>query len=214
MLDAWRRQIARLPAHLRHALLDDGAVAVHVLRAAVERIGEDSGEAGGLITAEIAGRCSVVIIARGVGAVNAGAPLDEVEIELEDAALAEDEFGDGDQGEFGTFAKDGAAGSEEKVFDKLLSKGGGSADAVATFHVCVGVDADLVPVEAVVLVEAGVFSGDDGVLEVGRDLAERDEAVAGVVGTMVDPGLEAALNVDGGGGRIDEAGGEERECGE
>ncbi len=39
-------------------------------------------------------------------------------------------------------------------------------------------DLDLVPVEAVVLVEAGVLGGDHRVLQVGRDLSKRNELVA------------------------------------
>ena len=73
------------------------------------------------------------------------------------------------------------------------------------FEIIFGGDFDGVPVEAVVLVEAGVFGGDDGVLEVGRDLAEGNEFVALVVGLVMSPGLQAALDMDGGGGRIDPA---------
>jgi hypothetical protein len=70
------------------------------------------------------------------------------------------------------------------------------------------------PVEAVVLVEACVFGGDDSVLEIGRDLTKGDKAVAGVEGLVSDPGLEAAFDVDGGSGRVDEAEGDEGEGGE
>jgi hypothetical protein len=64
-----------------------------------------------------------------------------------------------------------------------------------------------------VLVEARVFSGDNGVLEVGRDFAEGDELVVLVVGLAVNEGLEAALDVDGGRGRVNESGGDEGERG-
>ena len=39
---------------------------------------------------------------RGIGSIDAGSPLDHVEIELENALFAEDEFGDGDEGELST----------------------------------------------------------------------------------------------------------------
>ncbi len=143
-------------------------------------------------------------------AVDARSPFDHIEIQLEDAALAEDEFSDGDERGFSGLAENGAAGSEEEVLDELLREGGCAAKAVA-FHVLVGGDLDLVPIEAVVLVEACIFSGDYGVLKVWRYLAEGDELVARVVGLVVDEGLEAALDVDGRGGRVDKAGGNERE---
>ena len=64
------------------------------------------------------------------------------------------------------------------------------------------------------LVEAGVFGGDDGVLEVGRDVAEGNEVVGVGVGFGGEPGLDAALGVDGGGGRVDPAESDEGEGGE
>jgi hypothetical protein len=64
-----------------------------------------------------------------------------------------------------------------------------------------------------VLVEARVFSGDHGVLEVGRDLAEGNEFVVLVVGRAVDEGLEAALDVDSGRRRVDPLGSDEGERG-
>ena len=47
-----------------------------------------------------------------------------------------------------------------------------------------------------VLVEARVLSGDNGVLEVGRDLAKRNEFVALVIRSVVNPRLQVALDVD------------------
>ena len=46
-----------------------------------------------------------------------------------------------------------------------------------------------------VLVEVRVLCGDYGVLEIGRDLAERNEFVAFVIGSVVNPGLQPALDV-------------------
>ena len=95
---------------------------------------------------------------------------------------------------------------EEEVFDQLLGKGGSTAPAAA-LQVLVGSNLDLMPIEAVVLIEEPVLGGDDGVLKLGGDLAEGNELVARAIGLAVNPGLEAALDVDGGGGRIDPAGG-------
>src|SRR5580693_3155820 len=46
-----------------------------------------------------------------------------------------------------------------------------------------------------VLVEARVFRGDNSVLEIERDLAERNELVAFVIRSAVNPGLQVALDV-------------------
>jgi hypothetical protein len=46
-----------------------------------------------------------------------------------------------------------------------------------------------------VLVEARVLRGDYSVLQIGRDLAERDELVAFVIRGVVNPGLHVALDV-------------------
>ena len=64
------------------------------------------------------------------------------------------------------------------------------------------------------LVEAAIFGGDDCVLEIGRDLAEGNEFVVLLVGLVVNPGLQAAFDMNGRCGRIDPAGGYQCECGE
>jgi hypothetical protein len=46
-----------------------------------------------------------------------------------------------------------------------------------------------------VLVEVSVLGGDYSVLEIGRDLAERNEFVAFAIRHVVNPGLQAALDV-------------------
>jgi hypothetical protein len=55
---------------------------------------------------------------------------------------------------------------------------------------------DLVPIETMVLIKARVLRGDYGMLEFGRDLAERNEFVVFVVRSAVYPGLQVALDVD------------------
>jgi hypothetical protein len=79
----------------------------------------------------------------------------------------------------------------------LLRNGGSSATATA-FQIVFGSDLDLVPIEPIVLVEARVLRGDYSVLEIGRDLAERNEFVAFVIRRVLNPCLQAALDVDRG----------------
>lgn len=168
---------------------------------------------GGLFPVEIVSVGRVPCAGGGLGTVDAGAPFDNVDVELEDALLAEHKLGDGNQRRLRALAEDGSAGSEKEIFDELLGEGRASADAAA-FLIIFGGNFDGVPVEAVMLIEATVLGGDDGVLEIGRDLAEGDELVTRVVGLAVNPGLHAALDVDDGGGRIDPAEGDEGEGGE
>ena len=158
---------SRSPVHLAHAFEDQVAVVVHVVGAAFEGGWKDGGEFGGLAAVEVVGGGVEVVAAGGFGAVDAGTPLDDVEVELEDALFAEDELGDGDEGELGALAEEGAAGTEEQIFDELLIDGGASSET-ATVKVTFGGDLDGVPVEAIVLVEAGVLGGDDGVLKSGE----------------------------------------------
>ena len=201
-----------LPAHLAHAVEDEGGVVGHMIGAALERQGQDGGELSGLLAVDVAGGSPIVIAAGGFGAVNTGTPFDDVQVKLENALLAEDQFGDGDESELGAFAKEGAACAEEEIFDELLGEGGAAAKAAA-FHIVFGGDLDGVPIEAVMLVKAGVFGSDDGVLEIGGNLAKRNEIVALVIGGVVNPRLEAALEVHGGGWGIDPAGGDEEQGG-
>ena len=107
-----------------------------------------------------------VVIAGGrLRAIDAGAPFDDVEVELQNALLAEDEFGHRHEGGLRALAQERAAGAEEEVLDELLRKRGASADASA-LHIFFGSELDGVPIEAVVLVEARILGGDDRVLEV------------------------------------------------
>src|SRR6185369_9212335 len=97
---------------------------------------------------------------------------------------------------------------EEQVLYQLLRERGSSAHALA-FQLVFGGDLNLVPIEAAMLVEAPILGGDDGVLELGRDLREWNELVALLVRLVPDPGLQAPLDLDGGGRRIDPAEGDE-----
>src|SRR5271169_809927 len=58
-----------------------------------------------------------------------------------------------------------------------------------------------------VLVEVRVLCGDYSVLEIGRDLAERNEIVAFAIRRVVNPGLQAALDVYRGCRWVDPPGG-------
>jgi hypothetical protein len=140
------------------------------------------------------GRGSVVVAARRLCTINTRAPFDHVEVDLQNALLAEDEFGYRYQCGLRALAKERPARSEEQVFYELLRESRTSANATA-FHIFFGSELDRVPIEPMMLVEARILRGDDSVLEIGRDLAERNELVAFVIRRVVNPGLQAALDV-------------------
>src|SRR5579875_353988 len=199
-----------LPAHLAHSFKDQFAVVIHAVGAAPERGRKNRGQTRGLLAVEVAGIRAVVVMRCCFGSVYARTPFDDVEIKLQNAVLAEDEFCYRDKRELRAFAQERSSRSEEEIFYKLLGDGGGAAGAAAV-EIVIGCDLDLMPVEAMVLVEAGVLGGHGGVLQIGRDLAEGDERIALVIGLAVNPGLQAALEVHGGGWRVDPAGGYEHQ---
>src|ERR1700722_2971434 len=105
---------ARLPTHLAHTLLDERAVAKHVIGASLQGQRQDCGELGGLLPVDIPGRDSVIVTAGRLRSVNTRSPFHYVEVQLENAPLAQEQFGHRDQCELGTLAKDGASGSEKQ----------------------------------------------------------------------------------------------------
>ncbi len=144
--------------------------------------------------------------------INTRAPFDHVEVKLQNALLAEDEFGHRYQRDLRALAKERSARSEEQVFYELLREGRTSANPAA-FHIFFGSEVDRVPIEAMVLVETRVFSGDDGVLKIGRDLAERNEFVAFLIRRTMNPSLHAALDVHCGCRWVDPSGGHKKQHG-
>ena len=88
----------------------------------------------------------------------------------------------------------------------MLRNGGRSASAIA-LQIVLGSDLNLVPIESMVLVEVRVLCGDHRMLEIGRDLVERNEFVVFAIRRVVDPGLPAALDVHRGCRWVDPPGG-------
>jgi hypothetical protein len=91
---------------------------------------------------------------------------------------------------------------KNRFFHQLLREGGPSANAAAS-HVVFGSDLHRVPVESMMLVEARVFRGNHSMLQIGRDLPQRNELVSFVIRRVVNPGLQAALHVHRGGRWVD-----------
>jgi hypothetical protein len=76
-----------------------------------------------------------------------------------------------------------------------------------------GSELDRVPIEPMMLVEARILRSDYRVLEIGRDLAEGNESVPFLIWLVVNPGLQAALDLHCGCRRVDPPGGHKKQCG-
>src|SRR5579862_6405812 len=89
--------VKTLPAHLTHALEDESAIAVHAIWPSLQGQRQNGGETRCFFPVDTPRRGSVVITGRRLRAVNARAPFDHVEVKLQNAPLAEDQFGYGDK---------------------------------------------------------------------------------------------------------------------
>lgn len=195
---------------MAHPHKDERAVTIHAIGPPLEGSRQNRSEPSRLFAIDIPGRDSVIRAACRVRTINTRTPFDHVEVELQNALLAEDQFGDRYQSELRALAEYGAARSEKEIFYQLLRDGGSAAHAAA-FHILVGGNLDLMPVKPMVLVKARVLSGDDGVLKIGPDLVERDEVVPFAIGFVVPPGLQPAFDMHSSGWRVDPAGGQKQE---
>ncbi len=66
------------------------------------------------------------------------------------------------------------------------------------FQIVFGSDLDLVPIKSMALVEARVPCGNHSVLELGRDLAERNKLIAFAIWRVMNPSLHVTLDMDRG----------------
>jgi hypothetical protein len=107
--------------------------------------------------------------AGGLGAVDAVAPFDDVEIDLKDAALAPEGLDHhGDDGLL-DLAQGIAGRRQEQVLGQLLADGRTAGDDAAFLQVLLEGVFDTFPVEAFVFQEAAVLGGDDGAFQVNGD---------------------------------------------
>ena len=77
-----------------HPLKDDCAVAIHALGSSLQGSRQNCSQPRRLLPPDISGRGFVVITTGRVCAINTMTPFDHVEIQLQNAVFAEDEFGD------------------------------------------------------------------------------------------------------------------------
>src|SRR5208282_369901 len=104
---------ARLPVHLAHPLKDERAVIIHALRPTLQGSRQNRSEPCRLLAVDIPGRGSVIVTTRRLCTINTRAPFNHVEIDLQNAPLAESEFGHRYQCELRAFAENRPARSEK-----------------------------------------------------------------------------------------------------
>src|ERR1035441_84524 len=90
---AWVKCCSRLPTHLAHPLENERAVVIHALGTSLQGSRQNRGEPCRLLPADISGCGSIVVTTRRLCSINTRAPFDHVEVDLQNAPLAEDEFG-------------------------------------------------------------------------------------------------------------------------
>src|SRR5260370_8005657 len=108
---AFVRSCSRLPTLLAHPLKDARAVVIHALGPSLQGIRQNCGEPCRLLSAHIPGLGPVLLSPPRLLTINTRAPFDHVEIDLQNAPLAEGEFGHRYQCELRTLAEDRAARS-------------------------------------------------------------------------------------------------------
>src|SRR3984893_10594723 len=110
----------RLPTHLAHSLKDNRAVVIHALGSSLQGSRQNCSEPCRLLQADIPGCGFVVVTTRRLCTINTRAPLDHVEVCLQNALFAEGEFGHWYECDLCALAENRAARSEEQVFYELL----------------------------------------------------------------------------------------------
>jgi hypothetical protein len=108
----WLKSGSRLPTHLAHPLEDVRAVVIHALRPSLQGSPQNRSEPRRLFPADIPGRGSIVVTTRQLCTINTRTPFDHVEVDFQNAPLAE-EFGHRYLCELRSLAEDRAARSEK-----------------------------------------------------------------------------------------------------
>ena len=151
----------------RLAIFGGGKVNVRGVDA---RCGDDACEHSRLAKRQTRRRAAEVTVRCLVDAVVAAAEVDIVEIDLEDLGFFVAKLHVECEKELFCLACHRLVGAEEEVFDGLLRDGAGAFLYLAVLQIDERRAHHAFDVEAVVIVEALVFRGDDGILELAGDV--------------------------------------------
>lgn len=156
------------------AAFEVGRAAVVVVEA---RLGNHRGQLRGLFRGKSRGGGPKIVLSSGFCAVHSISPLDDVQIDLENAALGQQAFHHhGDERLLG-LAPIGALPGEEEVLGQLLADGRAAAQPVGLGEVALVGVFDRLPIETVVVEEPLVFGSDHGAFEVDGNVSIRDPIV-------------------------------------
>src|SRR5262249_9554438 len=91
----FRVRDSRLPAHCAHPVKNECTVPVHAFWSSFQGSRQNGGESCRLFPSDIPRHAPIVVTACRLRAIYTGAPFDNVEIDLQNASLAKDEFSHG-----------------------------------------------------------------------------------------------------------------------
>ncbi len=169
------------------------------------RGGQHDGQPCGLRRAEAGGAGVKVGLRGGFGAVDAVAPFHAVEVNLQNAALAQNAFEHEGDDQLLAFAQIVALGREKQVFGELLGDGGAADDSSAALEAATVVAipgvSNGVPVHAVVGEKGCIFRGDHGAFEVRADGVVRRPVVLPGHGVAAFEDAQFGRAHEGGAGR-------------
>src|SRR3569623_620838 len=134
----------------RHTREDHAGAAVEIARLAMAVVITRVGQHGGALRSLLCARCrradAEVVSSRGCGADHAVAPLDDVEINLEDAPLVHHLFLQRSNVGLFRLAQDIAVAGEKEIFGELLADGRAARDAAAAPPILFESDLHAVPI--------------------------------------------------------------------
>ncbi len=168
-----------------------GAVEIARRRQPRRRL-DQAGEQRGFGERNVARRLAEIALRGLLDAVGAGAEIDAVEIELEDLGLGEFPFQPERQQHLLQLAVDRALLRQKQILRQLLGDGGAALAHAAVQDVGDERARDAEGVDAVVLVEAAVLDGDEGLRHVTRQVLERQR----LAGEVAAARQRAALGID------------------
>src|SRR5262249_9630252 len=142
------------------------------------RRGHLGGRARRLLRPQARRRYAEMIAGRGFSAEHAGAPFDNVEVDLEDTALAHDRLDHEGDRRFLRLAPPRALARQKEVLGELLRDRRAAVDDPAFLHVLLVGLLDRLPIEPLVLEKLRVFRRHYGALEMQRDTLVGNPLVA------------------------------------